>query len=95
MVNQNLIMTITTIPDFFVVEIVEISVNYDHLMIKWYFFHGQIGHFDHDHLSWSNGRNHFTCSMTGTDSLFQSPVRKELIGTVLCQVVKHAMKERR
>jgi hypothetical protein len=61
MVNQNLIMTITTIPDFFVAEIVEISVNYDHLMIKSYCLHGQNGHFDHDHLeipkvqwSWSD-----------------------------------------
>jgi hypothetical protein len=29
--DPNLIMTITPIPDFFVVEIVEISVNLDHL----------------------------------------------------------------
>ena len=48
-------MTISTIPDFFVVkifqfvEIVEISVNFDHdhLMKKWYYGHGQNGHFDH------------------------------------------------
>jgi hypothetical protein len=58
MVNQNLIMTITTIPDIFVPEIVEISVNFDHLMIKMVCGHGRNGHFDHDHLenpkvSWS------------------------------------------
>jgi hypothetical protein len=31
MVNLNFTMTIFTIPDFVVVEIVEISVNFDHL----------------------------------------------------------------
>jgi hypothetical protein len=33
MVNPNLIMTISTILDFFVAEIVEISVNFDHLIM--------------------------------------------------------------
>jgi hypothetical protein len=31
MVDSNSIMTISTIPDYFVVEIVEISVDFDHL----------------------------------------------------------------
>jgi hypothetical protein len=54
MVNDpKLIMKIYTIPDFLLlrflkfVEFVEISVNFDHLMIKWYYGHGQNGHFDH------------------------------------------------
>jgi hypothetical protein len=50
MVNPNLIMRISTIPDLFVVEIfeiVEIYVNFDHLMIKCYYGLGQNGHFAH------------------------------------------------
>jgi hypothetical protein len=33
-VNPNLIMTISTHPDFFIVEIVEISFNFEHLTMK-------------------------------------------------------------
>jgi hypothetical protein len=50
MANPNLIMTISTILDFLslkFVEMVEISVDFDHLMIKWYYGHDQNGHFDH------------------------------------------------
>jgi hypothetical protein len=59
-------MTISIIPDFLLlkflklVEIVEISVNFDHdhLIIKWYYGHGENCHFNHDYLenskvSWS------------------------------------------
>jgi hypothetical protein len=48
MVNPNLIMTISTIPDLFVVEIVLIYVNFDH-KTKFDKF-DQNGHFDHEYF---------------------------------------------